>query len=87
MDARLSLPPWTIHDIRRSCRSLWIDDEHGLGLDVHICELMLGHTLPGIIGVYDKATRLPERRRALERWASMVLAATASPWAAPRWCG
>jgi integrase len=79
MDARLSLAPWTIHDIRRSCRSLWIDGEHGLGLDAHICELMLGHTLPGIIGVYDKATRLPERRRALERWASMVLAAAGEP--------
>ena len=79
MDARLSLAPWTIHDIRRSCRSLWIDGEHGLGLDAHLCELMLGHTLPGIIGVYDKATRLPERRRALERWASMVLAAAGEP--------
>jgi integrase len=65
--------PWTVHDIRRSCRSLWIDGEQGLGLDVHLCELMLGHALPGIIGVYDKATRLPERRRALERWAELLL--------------
>jgi integrase len=79
LDAKLTLPHWTIHDIRRSCRSLWIDGEHGLGLDVHLCELMLGHALPGIIGVYDKATRLPERRRALERWAGMVLRAAGEP--------
>jgi integrase len=79
LDAKLTLPHWTIHDIRRSCRSLWIDGEHGLGLDVHLCELMLGHALPGIIGVYDKATRLPERRRALEAWARMVLRASGEP--------
>ena len=58
---------------------MWIDGEHGLGLDAHLCELMLGHALPGIIGVYDKATRLPERRRALEAWARMVLAAAGEP--------
>jgi len=75
LDAKAELPHWTIHDIRRSCRSLWIEEEHGLGLDVHLCELMLGHALPGIIGTYDRATRLPERRRALERWADLVLRA------------
>jgi integrase len=79
LDARVALPPWTIHDLRRSCRSLWIDGEHGLGLDVHLSELMLGHALPGIIGVYDKATRLPERRRALEAWARLVLRAAGEP--------
>jgi integrase len=79
LDAKLSLPHWTIHDIRRSCRSLWIDGEHGLGLDAHICELMLGHALPGIIGTYDRASRLPERRRALERWADLVLRAAGEP--------
>jgi integrase len=70
-------PAWTIHDIRRSCRSLWIDGERGLGLDLHLCELLLGHALPGIIGTYDKATRLPERRRALERWAELITGETA----------
>jgi integrase len=75
LDAKAELPHWTIHDIRRSCRSLWIEEEHGLGFDVHLCELMLGHALPGIIGTYDRATRLPERRRALERWADLVLRA------------
>jgi integrase len=79
LDAKVELPHWTIHDVRRSCRSLWIDGEHGLGLDVHLCELMLGHALPGIIGTYDKATRLPERRRALERWADLVLRAAGEP--------
>ena len=79
LDAKLSLPHWTIHDIRRSCRSLWIDGEHGLGLDAHLCELMLGHALPGIIGTYDRASRLPERRRALERWAELVLRAAGEP--------
>jgi integrase len=72
LDAQVMLPPWVIHDIRRSCRSHWIDGEHGLGLDVHLCELLLGHALPGIIGVYDRGTRLAERRRALERWAELI---------------
>jgi len=72
---------WVLHDLRRSCRSHWIDGEHGLGVDVHLCELMLGHALPGIIGVYDKATRLPERRRALTRWSELVLHAAGEPTA------
>jgi integrase len=75
LDDKLELPHWTIHDIRRSCRTHWIDGEHGLGLDVHLCELMLGHTLPGVIGVYDRAARLVERRKALESWAAVVLEA------------
>jgi integrase len=79
LDAKLDLKPWTLHDIRRSCRTLWIEEEHGLGLDAHLCELMLGHALPGVIGVYDRATRLPERRRALQRWAYMVLRAAGEP--------
>jgi integrase len=79
LDAKVELAPWTIHDVRRSCRSLWIDGEHRLGLDVHLSELMLGHALPGIIGVYDKGTRLPERRRALEKWAALVLRAAGEP--------
>jgi integrase len=79
LDELAGIGPWVIHDIRRSCRSLWIEEEHGLGLDVHLCELMLGHALPGIIGVYDRATRLPERRRALERWADLVLRAAGEP--------
>ena len=87
LDAQLSLPHWTIHDIRRSCRTRWIEEEKegGLGLDAHLCELMLGHALPGIIGTYDRASRLSERRRALERWAGMVLGRLASRSRAPRW--
>ena len=75
LDDKLELAPWTFHDIRRSCRTHWIDGAHGLGLDVHLSELLLNHVLPGVIGTYDRALRIVERRQALDSWASMVLRA------------
>jgi integrase len=73
LDALVKLdPPWVIHDLRRSARTGWIEE---LGLDVHLAELMLGHALRGVVGTYDRSQRLAERRRALERWAELVLRA------------
>ena len=67
------LERWTIHDLRRSARTLW--REKLRPFDGHLGELMLGHTQRGISGVYDRSERLDERRRALLAWARLVLAA------------
>lgn len=40
--------------------------EHGI--DGRVSEAVLGHVPPGIVGVYDHAELLPQRRAALEWW-------------------
>jgi hypothetical protein len=47
----------------------------GLGIAPHIVEACLNHVSGhkvGVAGVYNKAEYLPEKRVALERWASHV---------------
>jgi integrase len=71
--------PFVIHDIRRSCATGL--REH-LGADPHLVELIINHvggTRGGVAGIYDRSTRLAERRRALERWADLVLRAAGEP--------
>lgn len=60
---------WTVHDLRRTCRT----GLSRLGVQPHIAELCLGHTIGGIQGIYDVYTYLPEMRDAFTRWNSFVL--------------
>jgi integrase len=72
LDAKVELPAWVVHDIRRSVATGL--REH-LGVDSHLAELIINHaggTRAGVAGVYDRSERLAERRRALERWAELV---------------
>jgi integrase len=58
-----------IHDLRRTCRT-------GLaelgGVPEAVAELCLNHRPQGVSGVYDRAERLNERARALQRWADHI---------------
>jgi integrase len=69
------LPAFTLHDIRRSVVTGL--HEHRLG-DPHLIEAIVNHVggqRGGVAGVYDKSERLADRRRALERWARLILRA------------
>jgi integrase len=71
--------PWVIHDLRRSVATGL--REH-VGADTHLVELIINHasgSRGGVAGVYDRSERLAERRRALERWADLVLRAAGEP--------
>jgi len=59
------LPPWTIHDLRRTVRTRL----SGLRVDPVHAEAVIGHSLPGLLGVYDQWAYLEEKRAALQRWA------------------
>jgi integrase len=59
---------WSYHDIRRTVRT----GMSRLGVQPHIAELVIGHTLPGIIKTYDRHAYLAERREALQLWARHV---------------
>lgn len=61
--------PWRIHDLRRTVRT-------GLSqqsVPPHIAELVIGHSIRGVIKVYDRYDYLSERREALTRWADHLL--------------
>lgn len=62
----VGLQAWTPHDLRRSCRTglarLNVRDE--------VAERVLNHALPGMRGVYNRHTYLPEMREALNKWAT-----------------
>ncbi|WP_207061627.1 site-specific integrase [Motiliproteus sp. SC1-56] len=52
---------FTVHDLRRSCRSLLAR----VGTPPHIAERCLNHKIKGVEGVYDRYDYLDERRTAL----------------------
>jgi integrase len=65
---KVTLPPWRNHDIRRSCRSTL----SRLGVTEDVAEAVLAHQRGGVVGIYDRWHRLPEKRDALERWSRFL---------------
>jgi integrase len=66
-----AMPPWRLHDLRRSAAS----GMARLGIAPHVIEKVLNHisgSLAGVAGVYNRFGYGPEKRHALERWAGHV---------------
>lgn len=61
---RLGQGEWTSHDLRKVSRSTWTD----LGIDGHIGEMLLNHTLGKIASTYIHTQAMQQRRVALEKW-------------------
>lgn len=73
LDALLpgDMPPWRLHDLRRSAAS----GMARLGFNLPIIEKVLNHSsgsFAGIVGVYQKHTFADEKRRALEAWGAYI---------------
>ena len=66
--AKVTLPHWTNHDIRRSVRS----QLSRLKITEEAREAVLAHARPGIKGTYDLYDYLDEKREALELWAARL---------------
>jgi integrase len=62
------LPPWTLHDLRRSARSLM----SRAGVDADIAERCLGHVIPGVRSVYDRHKYFDQMLRAYELLAAEI---------------
>jgi integrase len=71
LDAALKLPPWTLHDLRRTAVTGMVE----IGVAPHVVEAVVNHVSGhkgGVAGVYNRATYAAEKRAALQRWADHV---------------
>jgi integrase len=66
--AKVKLPAWVNHDLRRTLRSRLSE----LRVDADVAEAILSHVKPGIRGVYDRWEYHDEKRHALELWAKRL---------------
>lgn len=55
---------WTLHDLRRTLATKMND----LGVAPHVVEQLLGHSLGGVMAIYNRSQYLPEKKAALELW-------------------
>ena len=68
----VAIPPWRIHDLRRTVAtglSEWLD------VEPHIVESILNHisgTMAGVAGTYNRAKYLPRRKTTLSLWANHI---------------
>jgi integrase len=67
-DPEATLPRWTLHDLRRTARSLM----SRAGVPSDHAERCLGHVLPGVRGTYDRHGYVAEKRRAFAALAALV---------------
>jgi integrase len=68
LDAKSGTSGWTLHDLRRTARSLMaragVPDRHA--------EECLGHVAGGVLGVYDRHRYEAEKLRAYEMLAAQI---------------
>ena len=70
-EGHAAIPPWTLHDLRRTFVTGMVE----LHVPPHVVELVVNHisgTRAGVAGTYNRSELLPERKAALERWATHV---------------
>jgi len=68
LDAKLKIPPWVIHDLRRTAKTLMAR----AGVRPDISERVLGHSIKGVEGVYDQHDYGSEKADALTKLAALV---------------
>ncbi|MGR5305372.1 tyrosine-type recombinase/integrase [Vibrio mediterranei] len=55
---------WTLHDLRRTFAT-YLNE---LSVAPHVVEQLLGHTLGGVMGIYNRSQYLSEKQAALSMW-------------------
>jgi integrase len=67
-DKACGVTDWTLHDLRRTARSLM----SRAGVNADVAERCLGHVIGGVRGVYDRHAYLDEKKHAFEALAALV---------------
>ena len=65
---REKIEPWTLHDLRRTARSLM----SRAGVSTDHAERALGHVIAGVRSVYDRHEYLAEKKKAFEALAALL---------------
>ena len=76
LDDAVKIPPWRIHDLRRTCATQMAE----LGVQPHVIEAVLNHVSghkAGVAGSYNRASFEAEKTTALTLWADHVAAIAA----------
>ena len=60
--------PWVLHDLRRTARSLM----SRLAIPRDTAERTIGHTIPGVEGIYDRHSYFEEKSETLKQLAKLV---------------
>jgi integrase len=66
---KAELPNWTLHDLRRTAKTLMTR----AGVRPDVSERVLGHVIGGVEGTYDRHSYEVEKRDALEKLATVIL--------------
>ena len=66
----LSMPPWRLHDLRRTFSTRL----HDAGVDPIVIEALLAHKQQGVAAVYNRASFRAAKKSALQRWHEIVAA-------------
>jgi integrase len=68
IDGASGLQNWTLHDLRRTARSLL----SSAGVDPDIAERCITHVISGVRGIYDRHKYIEEMRIAFEALAAQI---------------
>ena len=66
---REEMERWSCHDFRRSLSTILSAKK----VPLHVTEKMLGHSLGGILAIYNKHDWLEEQRKAYELWEQLII--------------
>ncbi|MCL1143695.1 tyrosine-type recombinase/integrase [Shewanella gaetbuli] len=59
---------WTFHDFRRTLATRLSD----IGVAPHIVEHLLGHSISGVAGIYNRSQYIDEKAIALDKWLDVI---------------
>jgi integrase len=68
LGAKVGSVTWTLHDLRRTARSLM----SRAGVQADVAERVLGHATPGVAGIYDRHRYIVEKAEALVLLAGLI---------------
>ena len=67
-EGKMPMDYFTVHDLRRTCRSLLA----GLKVPGHVAERCLNHKIKGVEGIYDRYDYFEERKEALIKLSNLI---------------
>lgn len=63
-----AIPPFTLHDLRRTAST----HLHEMDFGSDVIEAALNHQIPGVRGTYNRARYAEQRKKMLQQWADIV---------------